>query len=378
MANPGGVRRPTKSVLAFLAVLAATSVPISSAPAQELSRDADWDWLQGYIQDAYSADLARIPHIDQDPAALARNLGIFYGYVLGRLGRERGEDPEATARLERLEGLLHTSLIDFVRVSSTLTPTHPGIALGPVLLETRRAMDGAHDAEVEDLLRAIGGRIPTESAPVGDWGPLSEDVAPPEPDPGGAGLADPRRERELGDFEGELPANVVLTGADARQREALVQAVGLGKHAEVRRLLESGTDPNAPDPTTWVTPLMMVQTVAIAADLLRFGADPRRTDRQGATPLHHTIFAEEADRITPLLVAHGADVNTQDDAGHTPLIAAALNRDAEAVALALDWGADPEIRSADGLTAFEYAVELEAEDLIVLLENVARRQEEPE
>lgn len=52
--------------------------------------------------------------------------------------------------------------------------------------------------------------------------------------------------------------------------------------------------------------------------LLRFGADPNSRDEKGQTPLHLT----ESPEVARLLVKYGAKVNLRDKAGETPLMRA--------------------------------------------------------
>ena len=56
-----------------------------------------------------------------------------------------------------------------------------------------------------------------------------------------------------------------------------------------------------------------------------------------------------------LLAAHGADLNTQDRKGRTPLHRATYEGRVAAVEALLEAGADPEARNRSGKTAFQIA-----------------------
>ena len=92
-------------------------------------------------------------------------------------------------------------------------------------------------------------------------------------------------------------------------------------------------------------------TAAVRA-LLDGGADVNTTDPNGWTPLMEAVFAGHAETIRALL-ARGADVNTKDRAGWTPLMEAASKGHVEAVMILLACGADANARSSKGWTALK-------------------------
>ena len=166
---------------------------------------------------------------------------------------------------------------------------------------------------------------------------------------------------------------------------------------EVRRLLDSGVDPNSTDEHgsgTLLTfqPAMIEYLLSRGADpntqtnengasvlaglayvnelecvriLLRAGANPNRgRDESGETPLHHALAKDGADRtlLVKLLLDHGADCNARTrpgvascnfwrDArtrGETPLHRAAAYAPVETIEMLLAAGADRTIRDVNG------------------------------
>jgi ankyrin repeat protein len=84
--------------------------------------------------------------------------------------------------------------------------------------------------------------------------------------------------------------------------------------------------------------------------LLRAGAGINQRGYRDWTPLisNWMGFPE----VAAAFIAHGADVNAQDEDGRTPLMA---NSSVEAVRLLLKAGADPYLRNREGQNALEVA-----------------------
>ena len=177
-----------------------------------------------------------------------------------------------------------------------------------------------------------------------------------------------------------------------------------------KTLLAAGADPNARDPKSGRTLLMIADKAAAVKLLLAYGADPTLQDRLGATALHHTVTLSKALEIIPLLIAKGADINAKapgwsqetpfmaakqlfyqhrvvfgtkvmqllanngadinaiDEKGNTVLISAVVSDKPELVRLMIEMGADLSIEAHDGLTAMAWALELGFVDIIELLE----------
>ena len=89
--------------------------------------------------------------------------------------------------------------------------------------------------------------------------------------------------------------------------------------------------------------------------LLVAGADPNISDNFGNTPLHKAADKHNAD-LTRLLLAFGADPNISDNFGNTPLHRAAQFGTPAVVLQMLDACADPEAVGFAGWTPLHCAV----------------------
>ena len=86
-----------------------------------------------------------------------------------------------------------------------------------------------------------------------------------------------------------------------------------------------------------------------AAALLELGADPNSQDAEGNTPLHLATGALDT-VLASLLVDAGADVNARNESDETPLMVARNHANEPVVRKLLDLGADPGVLAATGGT----------------------------
>ncbi|GGP19728.1 hypothetical protein GCM10007981_04580 [Thermocladium modestius] len=100
--------------------------------------------------------------------------------------------------------------------------------------------------------------------------------------------------------------------------------------------------------------------------LLEAGADPNTKDEYGSTPLHWAALKGHLD-VVELLLKHGADPNVKDEDGSTPLHDAAWNGHADVVELLLKHGADPNVKDEDGSTPLHDAAWNGHADVVELL-----------
>jgi ankyrin repeat protein len=170
----------------------------------------------------------------------------------------------------------------------------------------------------------------------------------------------------------KVVAALIEAGADVNGRDGdgetpLMRACYYNYPEIIAALIEAGADVNARD-DNGKTPLMRAcyyNYPEIIAALIEAGADVNARDNDGKTPL--TLAAEYSDnpKVIAALIEAEADVNARDNYGETPLMrAAACSGDGDANSLEtinalLDAGADANIRSGEGMRAFDYALENE-------------------
>ena len=84
--------------------------------------------------------------------------------------------------------------------------------------------------------------------------------------------------------------------------------------------------------------------------------------------LQHSVSNDRIEIVKLLLEQEYCTVN-DTSVGITALMFAARDSTPEMVKLLLDYGADKSIKSTDGKTAYDYAVQFNNKDIIALLEN---------
>jgi ankyrin repeat protein len=150
-------------------------------------------------------------------------------------------------------------------------------------------------------------------------------------------------------------------GADANARNktgrtALIDGLMWPQRTQV--LLDHGADIDIQDNNGW-TALMTASNEGqhdVMRLLLNRGANARHQNKEGKDALMLLIDRSQNGgrkfrEVAPLLLAHGADVNTHDSSGDTALIIAARNQDRTAVPWLLQNGADANARTNAGSSA---------------------------
>lgn len=135
----------------------------------------------------------------------------------------------------------------------------------------------------------------------------------------------------------------------------LVHAASHNKFQEVKRLLDSGVDPDMANKIggTGLIWAANKSHVGFARMLLKYGANPNHTDNWNFTPL--MVAAKKGHvGLATLLLNYGADPDWIEKDGifaQTALMVAASQGHTEMVKILLNGGADPNYAGSDGVTA---------------------------
>lgn len=135
----------------------------------------------------------------------------------------------------------------------------------------------------------------------------------------------------------------------------LHQAVLVNGMAVAEILLKYGANPNATN-NYGETPLYLTATnQALIESLIAQGANVNARDINGASPLHFAVSKKQKESMEVLL-RNGADVNAQDSHGDTPLHSAAPGRRREILETLLVHKADLNIKNKKGQTPLGVAI----------------------
>ncbi len=127
----------------------------------------------------------------------------------------------------------------------------------------------------------------------------------------------------------------------------------------VKTLIDRGADVDKGTPEGY-TPLMASaawQCPYAAQVLLKSGADPNKVTDQGETALHFAASLGNRPGIIVMLVTYGADINSQDADGRTPLHSAVKRVHRLNINVLMKYGADPNIKDKLKKTPMDYMEE---------------------
>ncbi|KAM0331340.1 hypothetical protein ACHAQA_003012 [Verticillium albo-atrum] len=140
------------------------------------------------------------------------------------------------------------------------------------------------------------------------------------------------------------------TTSTASLKSALAAAVHAKNHKLVEQLLDRGVSPETgPDTHILVDAVLSLDAESVRL-LLLFGADPNTADKDGVTPLFAAVEVS-AMEIARMLLKYGADANVSAGPGlESPLATAVVDHKYEFVQLLLTYGGDPNHIMANGNT----------------------------
>ena len=138
---------------------------------------------------------------------------------------------------------------------------------------------------------------------------------------------------------------------DSQGKTALFWAAQRGNLDALVELLQAGADPNLHD-NAGLTPLHGAasaphEVTACVKVLLDAGADAKFKNKRGFTPLHFTCHHQDNHEVVRLMIKAGADVESRDAYGQSPLGIAARQDHAKCTKVLLDNGAN--VEAADNL-----------------------------
>lgn len=172
------------------------------------------------------------------------------------------------------------------------------------------------------------------------------------------------------DLEKELLKNSsTVDEVDADGRTPLSWAASRGDSKSVEALLRHGASPDTPN-RIGQGPLrqsMQAHDATCTKLLLAYGAKVDQRDNWEQTVLLSAMYYPNPTSFAIPLLKAGAEVNIRDSQGHSPLMEAVSENQADAVKLLLDHGADPDLLNHAGYTALHLGIRRNSYDALAVL-----------
>ena len=165
--------------------------------------------------------------------------------------------------------------------------------------------------------------------------------------------------RTFGSVLAQMPRSSIDL-VDASGRTTLSWAAGKGDRDAMKELLRCGADPSHADKDGW-TPLhwsAYAQNHECVRLLLAAKADINAKDRHGNTAFSIALYNTEIDNpdLVEILISHGADIESINEDGWTPLHLAAWRNNAKCLSLLLRKGADINAKDSYGNNTLKIAI----------------------
>ncbi len=148
------------------------------------------------------------------------------------------------------------------------------------------------------------------------------------------------------DRNGDRPLHAAATGGNEQCARTLLSVGGL-----------LFADPQ-PRNRRGLTPAHMTSSVDILESLFECGAEMDSCDNNGQTPLFYAAATDKVEAVNFLcevMDSQGIELGQPDRRGDTPLHAAACNGATSSVLLLLQYGTPPDVRNSKGLRPIDFA-----------------------
>lgn len=155
-----------------------------------------------------------------------------------------------------------------------------------------------------------------------------------------------------------------MTNPQAEMRQQLMNALYHDDFSTVDNLLKQGVNVNLPYNHNGWTPFMWVCKEHCDPDIiekfLQYNPNINLKNKEGSTALHIMVRHRGSFTCPYILIEKGADVNAQDNAGNTPLMAMLLHPQIS-MKMVIAWNllplTDLTIKNNKGETAYDLAKE---------------------